>query len=490
MTTKGQFFTETCNLNLQAATTFSAKLTNMTGLSRKPKRSEGTRTAGYSAPARRSNCLSCLFTLVLALCATDVSVAQDVGSATGLQLLSKDDYHRIKVSSNKVGGALPNSYSLEKFFPAPGAQGQQQSCAAWAVAYNKSYRLFRASGSAGNPQDFLQSPAFLYSGLTGGKCHGTVDLAESLKFIREQGSVSWAVQPYSASQCDSWEDHKSAAHMTSEEPERLDDDKDLALIEIRNHLISNDPIITGILACDEFNTPTGPKNDEISMIAPDDRSCSAHAVLIVGYDNGKKFTPAKSAATAEAAQTGGVLILNSQGLGWGDSGMAWMSYSVLKKRLIEAYIDSGPPSRPEPGTPAGQNPPGMLTDSEGALPPPPEVVTEEILRAALRTEIAPTVLRTFVDRKGVLQTVNQWALWLDLPEQYGDEIRSLSFTLHDKTFRHPLRPNVPESTVFLTQWEGFGCVDRATLKAKINDGHSITFDFDFCALAASIMPKR
>jgi len=72
---------------------------------------------------------------------------------------------------------------------------------------------------------------------------------------------------------------------------------------------------------------TGDGKGEIPYPGPGDRLEGGHAVVAVGYDDGKKIGRDK----------GALLIRNSWGTEWGDKGYGWLSYSYVEGGLADDF---------------------------------------------------------------------------------------------------------------------------------------------------------
>jgi hypothetical protein len=414
---------------------------------------------------RRRARMSILRNTVLAFLAvvggTGTATAQEETHAKGVELLTHAEYLRIPRAAQPVGGKLPGSATLENEFPAAGDQGRLLSCTAWATTYNKAYRIFLASGRAGSPNNYVQSPGFIYSALTHEHCNIGIPIPTALHFLKLNGSIAWSSLPYSDDECPSWGKYRHDAKFNSTGAYRLSDDPGVALGEIRNLIVSGTPVIAAIQACAEFEHPTGLIDH---MFGDDDVSCSPHAVLIAGYDDSKKVRA--------------VRILNSWGETWGDAGKVWMTYDVFKKRLAEAYVDFGP------GEETAEDLEALAGGSikVGAAQRAP-TLTAEILKKGLRSNIDPKILARFGPINGEPVNVSIWSIWLNLPSEYAAQIKSVDYYFQHPTFKHNPQRSFPGSTVFLAEWRGYGCVDEAYLIAKLMDGRSIRSNFNFCEVA-------
>jgi C1A family cysteine protease len=76
------------------------------------------------------------------------------------------------------------------------------------------------------------------------------------------------------------------------------------------------------------------QNGEVYYPGPDDWARWGHAVVAVGYDNKKKIKNPKT----NQETTGALLLRNSWGTNWGDSGYGWIPYAyVLDKIALDFW---------------------------------------------------------------------------------------------------------------------------------------------------------
>jgi cathepsin K len=389
--------------------------------------------------------------------------------AKGLEVLSRTEYLSIPLAPVPVAGKLPNSATLEGLFPHVRNQGQLLSCTAWAASYNKAYRIYMANGGGqkDSPERYLQSPSFVYSALTRTLCNRGTPIPSALRFYKSVGSIPWESLPYSDANCPRWQPYQSTARNNSYNAFRLSDDKDVALLQIRNHVVGGDPVIAAINACGEFDNPTGGIIKETSGPVT---KCGAHAVLVVGYDD-------------SLGAVGAVRILNSWGDQWGDSGKIWMTYPVFETRLLEAYVDFGP------GQGGGADEPWLQDETAVGAPAKLPGVTPATLVSGLRFNIDPKILAKFAPIEGEKVEVSIWSIWLNLSPDYASQIKSVDYYFNHPTFKHNPQTSQGGSSVFLAQWRGYGCVFDAHLVAHLKDGSDVRANFDFCQVSQARMPQ-
>ena len=102
---------------------------------------------------------------------------------------------------------------------------------------------------------------------------------------------------------------------------------DVVLSKIKSYLIAGVPSMFGF-----FGFPSSSMGDipgGIPYPAANESSIWGHAVVAVGYDDGKKIkNPVNNVTT-----TGALLFRNSWGTEWGEQGYGWLPYDFVKNRL-------------------------------------------------------------------------------------------------------------------------------------------------------------
>lgn len=459
---------------------------------------------------------------------TGAALAQVPG--TGLLLEEQAEYLKREEAPVATRGTLPASRTLRASFPDARSQGKMGSCTAFAATYLKAYRVFESVGRKGSPDAYIQSPAFLYSALTGNQCDSGTYIHHALAFMERVGSVSWQEFPYSEDKCDDWRPARSAAKFRSSVAYRLSDNPTVALRQIKEAIADGSPIILSMDACKEFANPS---TGYITQEEPGG-NCESHAVLAVGYDD-----------DIRALQ-----ILNSWGPRWGVGGAVWMNYEVfLKRYLKQAFVDFGPGQDPsslnfewlkEVKSEAGRrrlsaavagkqaseisqilsDPTSLsssIRQSSANVSPVIEqeqkrgyslgialegktkeeafdvlresvVITPQSLANAISTNIADFA-GVYADISGIRKPVSEWSIWLNLKKEQAEQVEKVSYYFFAKSFRNPKRSQ-PGSSIFLATWLGHGCAHNAQVVVELKDGKKITSNFDFCAAITRSQPDR
>jgi len=99
-----------------------------------------------------------------------------------------------------------------------------------------------------------------------------------------------------------------------------------ALSEIKKSLAAQFPVMFGFSVYTSM-PGVGDSKGEIPYPGPGDKMEGGHAIVAVGYDDGKKIGKEK----------GALLIRNSWGTEWGDKGYGWLPYSYVESELAEDF---------------------------------------------------------------------------------------------------------------------------------------------------------
>jgi C1A family cysteine protease len=104
--------------------------------------------------------------------------------------------------------------------------------------------------------------------------------------------------------------------------------RDVLLTRIKTYLAAGLPSMFGFTVYDSYiqAQTTG----KIPFPMPGERIVGGHAVVAVGYDDNMKI---KNTGPGAVETTGALLIRNSWGTGWGNSGYGWLPYEYVLREL-------------------------------------------------------------------------------------------------------------------------------------------------------------
>jgi C1A family cysteine protease len=99
------------------------------------------------------------------------------------------------------------------------------------------------------------------------------------------------------------------------------------LANVKRYLAAGIPSMFGFYGFPSFNSSSQP--GAIPFPCTGERAQWGHAVVAVGYDDHKRITNTQCGKETRGA----LLIRNSWGTGWGDSGYGWLPYSYVRSKL-------------------------------------------------------------------------------------------------------------------------------------------------------------
>lgn len=282
--------------------------------------------------------------------AIDPDSAED--HATGFVRSNAAEYRATK-EVQQFRAFYPPQSDLASSWPAPGDQGKQGSCVAWAVGYAaRTYYLKHDEAADISQAENILSPAYIYNSLreTRGDCSSGTSVADALKLLKTSGGVPLNLLPYDPKKCF---DLPSAAVLA-----RYSDRfriKGFRRVEgkneddIKGQIYSGNPVIFAIDIPAGFQHYHSGILDSVEDRGPD----YGHAMVIIGYDDSKQAYH----------------FVNSWGTHWGEKGFGWISYRSAAALWQEGYVmqveSAAPVPAPVPQPPAPIPP---------APPPPAPIV--------------------------------------------------------------------------------------------------------------------
>lgn len=227
-------------------------------------------------------------------------------------------------------GAAPLRVDLSEDMPEPGLQGRQNSCVAWASAYAvKTYQEkreqrypLRAAGQLDLHRVF--SPAFVYNQINEGHDRGAT-LVDALRLLQERGAVSLASMPY---RIEDFTTRPSKRQLKQALRYRIDSWRRLIFlhtVDLKAQLQAGYPVMIGTLIDESFRRLRAGTVWQHSA----GRSYGGHAMVLVGYDDGRNAFK----------------VMNSWGTGWADRGFGWIDYHQMETVIREAYVAKDAPNQ-------------------------------------------------------------------------------------------------------------------------------------------------
>lgn len=274
--------------------------------------------------------------------------------ATGFVHADPAEYRATK-EVQQFRAFYPPRSDLASDWPAPGNQGKQGSCVAWAVGYAaRTYYLKHDEAADITQAENILSPAYIYNALreTRGDCSTGTSVADALKLLKASGGVPLDQLPYDPSHCFDlptpavlarYSDRFRIKGYRRVEGKNEDD--------IKGQIYSGNPVIFAI------DIPAGFEQYRSGVIdGVDDRGPDyGHAMVIIGYDD-----------SLQAYH-----FVNSWGTHWGEKGFGWISYRSAGALWQEGYVmqvDSQAPAPAPAPPPPPPAPPPMPLPHETVAP--------------------------------------------------------------------------------------------------------------------------
>ncbi len=257
------------------------------------------------------------------------------GHSTGLAPPSERDWNnmvgKLKVV-NDIEAPKANrakvDFSTEKYFPPIGNQGQQGSCAAWAVNYY-AHTYIEAKdndwdASSGN-LSYLMSPAWTYNRINNAQDQGST-FYDNAEVLQTWGSASLSTMPYLDNVYTSWGTQRAMReaplHRIKDFYYIEDSSGDISNVvtKIKTLLNQGIPVNFGIDA-DVYDDAFKDGNYIISSQEYDSSLQPNHGQTIIGYDD----------TVTDDGDRGAFKIANSWGSSWGDKGYYWITYKAFEE---------------------------------------------------------------------------------------------------------------------------------------------------------------
>ncbi len=268
-----------------------------------------------------------ILTLILLLC-INFSKAQDL--FTGALATDAETYKRIGQAPLPLGSDIPNTVDLSNYMPPAGNQSPQNSCVAWAVGYanysyinrNKSNCNYITNNNLN--ASCLFSPSFIYNQINSGQNKGTY-FQDAFRIMQSQGISTLKEMPYVPNNWWYQPDENALASAKNYKISsywQLGQTGEDLFLEAKAFLAKGVPIITSVKVDDYLKRTQNFPTPYVWSYQNGNFEQMGHAILIVGYDETKQYFK----------------FINSYGKNWGNNGYGYISYTMFKRVVNEAFI--------------------------------------------------------------------------------------------------------------------------------------------------------
>lgn len=234
----------------------------------------------------------------------------------------------------KSAGKLPSAFDLRKNCPPVWDQGNEGSCTSHAGC---ACRVMLA----GDPELDL-SRAFLYyqervlEGTTGQDAGAT--MRDICKAAQKFGVCPSPDMPYVAGD---YKQSPSAQAYRDALPYRIQSyQKVQSINDIKQSLVTRvQPVLVGMKVFESMESDEVAKSGVLPMPKRGEQEMGGHAVLIVGYQDGKPGLLHRFACIFGcSAPAGNFIVRNSWGTAWGQDGYFLMPYAYLERYAYDFWI--------------------------------------------------------------------------------------------------------------------------------------------------------
>jgi hypothetical protein len=252
---------------------------------------------------------------------------------------------KIQLASVSYRG-MPASYSLEKYAPSVGNQGNYGTCNAFACAYAAATMIFAQTHGITDKttiDKLVFSPTYLYQNIVnngGNNCQAGTHPVPALIFMNEKGLPFNKTVPYICGK--SWSstaDKEAEKYKISDASLLFGKDNEVLTADFKvestkKALLENTPVIIGFELPKSFFKVKTDTWDPDPAEALGNWQHGKHAMTVVAYDDYKAG--------------GAFKLLNSWGSGWGSGGYVWVKYADYTRCCLMAFQPFGDANAPLP----------------------------------------------------------------------------------------------------------------------------------------------
>lgn len=221
---------------------------------------------------------------------------------------------------------VPMYYSLKKYCPTPGNQGNMGSCVGWATGYaafTMANSINKNLSQTSEIDNATLSALYIYNQIkSSGNCTEGSVITDAMDLIKSKGDCKKA--EFSPATCDvqpTQQHHSLASQLKIKDYLTLfeiDDSPERKIDATINSIVSNKPVVIGMILKPSFDKVSSTGEYKPSADEPND---GGHAMCVVGFDNARKVFE----------------IINSWGTSWGNKGFLTISYDDYAKYTKYGY---------------------------------------------------------------------------------------------------------------------------------------------------------
>ncbi len=308
-----------------------------------------------------------------------------MGEIIDMQLISKTP-QKVRVSERSFRG-LPSSYSLEKYSPTPGDQGNYGTCTAWANGYGVATILYAVTHDLTDKalvNKYAFSPTFLYEQIKDSKdysCQFGSSIITALQTLMSLGDATLRTTPYKCGSTITETAKSEAVNYKIADASFLfaakGYSKNDVCLKTRDESIelAKKALTEGSPIAVSFTLPQSFLDIKSAVWNPDSRESSVdtawkhnkHAMCVIGYDDN--------------VAGGAFQVLNSWGADWADHGkiwikyndfVSWCNYAIQPFASPDTKVPDEKKEDPKPVPPAPDPKPVPVPDPKPVPPPAPD----------------------------------------------------------------------------------------------------------------------
>lgn len=220
--------------------------------------------------------------------------------------------HKFAVPAHLVAAPLPPSVDLRPKMPAPYDQSELGSCTANATGGLAHYLFIKEGKPA-----YVPSRLFIYYNERVLEDSVNEDsgasLRDGMKVLNKQGAPHETIWPYCIKKFKTRPPKAAYADGLNHLLVKYESVDNTKVDLMKAALAAGYPIAGGFSVYESFESDAVAKTGIVPMPGKDDSALGGHAILVVGYDDAKKW----------------YIVRNSWGSGWGDKGYFYMPYDFF-----------------------------------------------------------------------------------------------------------------------------------------------------------------